>query len=46
MKTLKLTLIVSLLVISSTTFATGGKKMPPEPTLIEEIIEIFTGTKK
>ena len=46
MKTLKLTLIIALLTLSSAAFATGGKKMPPEPTLIEEIIEIFTGTKK
>ncbi len=46
MKTLKLTLIIALLTLSSAAFATGGKKEPPQqPTLIEEIIEIFTGTK-
>ena len=43
MKTLKLALIIATLTISSTAFATGGKKEPPQqPTLIEEIIKIIT----
>ncbi len=46
MKTLKILLLVTILTISSTAVATGSKRMPPQPTLIEEIIEIFTGTKK
>ncbi len=44
MKTFKIVLLVSILTISSTAFATGSKRMPPEPTLIEQIIEIFTTT--
>ena len=31
-------------VISSTAFASGSKRVPPQPTLIEKIIEIFTIT--
>lgn len=43
MKTLKIMLIVALLVLSSTTFATGSKREPPKVlTLLEEIVEIFT----
>ncbi|WP_158077126.1 hypothetical protein [Cognaticolwellia aestuarii] len=43
MKTLKLALIIATLAISSSAFATGGKKEPPQqPTLIEEIIKIIT----
>jgi len=47
MKTLKITLLVSILTISSTAFATGSKREPPQaPTLLEEIIEIFTIKQK
>jgi hypothetical protein len=46
MKTLKVLLLVTIVTISSTADATGSKRVPPQPTLIEEIIEIFTGTTK
>jgi len=47
MKTLKIILLVSVLAISSTAFATGSKREPPQAlTLIEEIIEIFTIKQK
>jgi len=47
MKILKLALLISILAVSTTTFASGGRKTPPvPPTLFEEIIEIFTLKKK
>lgn len=47
MKTLKIVLFISILTISSTSFATGSKREPPmKSTLIEQIIEIFTISQK
>lgn len=43
MKALKLALLISILAISSSALATGGRKMPPvQPTFTEKVIDIFT----